>query len=301
MTFRRVLAPSAAFAVVSVAASAANADPPSPGPSPAFADRSSEWRPAHDIRIGTADYVTTAGAVALTVGARILPMGAPQWRGGILFDDRVRDALRVGSLEGRYGMRDASDVGVSLASTWPFLVDGLVTAWWHRGRADVAYEMSVVSAEAFAIAIAIQGTANHLGRRERPFGGACGGELPEQSVDCDASVRYRSFFSGHATLAFTGASLICVHHFGLGLLGPSGDTASCVGGILVAASTSTLRVMSDMHYASDVVIGALVGTAVGITVPILHMHPNKESTARSKGIDVRLAPVGTGLGLVGSF
>ena len=211
-------------------------------------------------------------------------------------------------------MRDASDVGVSLASTWPFLVDALVTAWWYRGRADLARNMAFVSAEAFAVAAAVQGVSNDVASRERPFGRRCGnpaaagGEIPEDSVDCEPNVRYRSFFSGHATLSFVSAGLLCSNHLALGLLGPPLDALTCAGAFTVGTLTSVFRTMSDMHYASDVLLGAAVGSAAGFLIPWLHYRSGSPEPAaaggdaRSRaGVDLRLGPVGRGLGVLGTF
>jgi membrane-associated phospholipid phosphatase len=250
------------------------------------------WEPKRELSFGTGDFILTGAAAGVVIGTAAMPLRSEHWRGGILIDEDVRDALRLSTLPGRYAARDASDVGVSLASTWPFLVDALLTAWWYRGRADLARNMAFVSAEAFALAAAVQGTANQVASRERPFGRLCGKDVPENSVDCAPSVRYRSFFSGHATLSFTSAALLCTNHLSLGLFGGAGDILTCVGGGTVAVMTSVFRIMSDMHYASDVAIGALVGTAAGITIPLLHMRSSQ---------NVRIAPVGQGLGLVGTF
>jgi membrane-associated phospholipid phosphatase len=298
----------AVASVVFTSAAHAQAEPGAPGaPSDPAGHRDEgwgtdgkHWHPRRELHFGTADYVITGAAVGVIVSGAVITPSSSHWRGGILFDDDVRDALRIDSLRGRYFVRDMSDVGVSLASTWPFLVDALVTAWWYRGRADLARDMALVSAEAFAIAAAVQGGANIVGSRERPFGRLCGTEIPEKSVDCEPDVRYRSFFSGHATLAFTSAGLLCANHLGLGLLGKPWDVATCVGGFAVATATGVFRVMSDMHYATDVGLGALVGTAAGLAVPLFHFRrPPTEATAGK--LDVRIGPVGRGIGLVGTF
>lgn len=263
-----------------------------------------DWHPTREVSFTGSDLIVTGVSAGVVIGAAIARPRPQHWRGGLLFDEDVRDALRVQNIYGRYATRDASDVGVSLMSTWPFLVDGLITAWWYRGRADLARSMAIVSAEAFAIAAAVQGIANDVGSRERPFGRHCGKEIPADSVDCDGNVRYRSFFSGHTTLSFVSAGLLCTNHLMLDLLGAEGDRATCVGGVLVATMSSVFRIMSDMHYATDVAVGALVGSAVGITVPLLHYKMPAEAGAGTKtGVvrDVRLSPVGQGLGVMGTF
>ncbi len=267
-------------------------------------DDPSEWRPRRTLHTDVTDLLVTGGAAGLALSAAIIPPASRHAKGGVLFDEGARDFLRVSSRDGRYIVRDASDVGVSLASTWPFLVDALLTAWWHRGDVRLARNMALVSAEAFTLAAAAQGMTNTLVSRERPYGRLCGTEeLPDSSVDCQGNVRYRSFFSGHSTLSFTSAGLLCVHHLGLGLLGGPWDAMTCVSGFGVAVSTAMFRVMSDMHYATDVSVGAIVGTSVGLLVPWLHLGPppGTPEAARAGRIDVRVTPVGQGIGLAGSF
>lgn len=267
-------------------------------------DDPTEWRPRRTMQATTADLFVTGGAAGIAIAAAIIPPSSKHARGGVLFDEGARDFLRIGSPEGRYLVRDASDVGVSLASTWPFLVDALVTAWWHRGDVKLARNMALVSAEAFMLSAAAQGMTNTFAGRERPYGRLCGtDQLPENGVDCQGNVRYRSFFSGHSTLSFTSAGVLCVNHLGLGLLGGPWDAVTCVTGFGVATSTALFRVMSDMHYATDVTVGAIVGTSVGLLVPWLHLGPppGTPEIERAGRIDVRVAPVGQGIGLTGTF
>jgi membrane-associated phospholipid phosphatase len=75
-----------------------------------------------------------------------------------------------------------------------------------------------------------------------------------------------SFPSGHTALAFSLATA-------------SGTVATLRGyrsapyvwgaGMALAAFTGYLRMAADQHYASDVVVGALVGSLVGWAVPYL--------------------------------
>ena len=253
-------------------------------------------------RFSTLDYVITVTGGAITLGAAVFdPRSQHVLSGGILFDDAVRGALRREGIQARYAFRDASDAGVSLAVTWPFVVDSLVTAWWYRGSRDVAEQMALIDLETFAIAGAVQGATNVLVSRERPYGGNCGSsELPEVAIDCDGSNRYRSFFSGHSAFAFTGAALICTHHFRTDLLGAPWDALSCAGAYAVAATTATFRVVSDVHYASDVVTGALMGTLIGYGVPFLH-YGERAPAAEPAGFSIQLVPSPGGIGVWGVF
>ncbi|HKY39865.1 MAG TPA: phosphatase PAP2 family protein [Polyangiaceae bacterium] len=253
-----------------------------------------------------ADYIITGVGAGITLTAAIVtPRSKHSLSGGVGFDDDVREALRAPKLADRYVFRDASDVGLSLAVTWPFVADALTTAWWFRGSRESAQEMALISLQTLAISGAIQGTTNVLVSRERPFGPDCGagGELPGDAIDCTGTFHYRSFFSGHSAFSFTGAALICVHHFENELLGPPWDALSCVGGYAVAATTATFRVVADVHYASDVLIGASLGTLVGYTVPLLH-YRNFGGSSRARPVTsfrLHVTPAPGGVGLLGIF
>lgn len=254
-------------------------------------------------RFSTADYAITSVGAAITLSAAILaPRAQHSLNGGILFDEAARDTLRAGSLRNRYVFRDASDVGLSLTVTWPFFADALTTAWWYRGSRDVAEQMALIDLEALAISGALQGATNVLVSRERPYGRNCGtSALPSAAVDCEGTVHYRSFFSGHSAFSFTGAALICSHHFQHALLGAPWDGLSCLGGYLVAGTTASFRVVSDVHYTSDIITGALVGTLVGYGVPLLHYRRSSAERAGANGLQLTLVPAAGGVGVLGIF
>ncbi|HEY0467969.1 MAG TPA: phosphatase PAP2 family protein [Polyangiaceae bacterium] len=254
-------------------------------------------------RFSTADYLITGAGGAITLTTAIVnPRAQHSLSGGLWFDESVRNALRVDTLPNRYIFRDASDVGLSLMVSWPFVADALTTAWWYRGSRDAAQEMALIDLETFAVSGAIQGVTNVLVSRERPYGRDCGSqELPGDSIDCANSIHYRSFFSGHSAFSFTGAALICIHHFKNELMGAPWDTLSCVGGYAVATTTATFRVVSDVHYASDVLTGALLGTLVGYGVPLLHYSRRENTSTPLAGVELHLVPAPGGLGVLGIF
>ncbi len=259
------------------------------------------WRPEWS-RFSTADWIITGTAAAITIGTAIIPPMKKHAYGGVLFDESARNALRLPTTEGRYAARDSSDVLLSLEATWPFFVDAVITTWWYRQSSDAATQMALVDGEALSIVTAIQGVTNTFASRERPYGRICGtAEQPGSTIDCEGNVRYRSFFSGHTAFSFMGASLICVHHMKLGLLGDPGDTIACVTAYAGAAATGAFRVMGDMHYVTDVLVGAGVGTLVGLGVPLLHYRRVNLAPGDKSAVDVHVVPHGAGLGLAGTF
>jgi membrane-associated phospholipid phosphatase len=257
--------------------------------------------PTNYARFNAVDGIITGIAFSTTIAMAIAkPIEANRRTGGILFDEDVRSTLRAGSVQGRYLARDTSDVMLSVLGTYPFFVDTLGFAFWYRGNAAVAREMGFANAQALAIMGMIQGLTNVAVARERPYGRDCSAD--STSVDCTGSGRYRSFFSGHAAFSFTAASLSCSHHLNFSLLGSrAADIAHCGLGYALAAATATLRVVGDMHYATDVMVGAGVGTAVGLLVPWLRFRLGGRAHEQTTGARVHVTPLPTGLGLGGAF
>jgi membrane-associated phospholipid phosphatase len=248
------------------------------------------------------DLILTGAAGGVTLAMAIVPPRGAHVSGGILFDDAVRSALRPSDLQTRYMFRDASDVGLSLMATWPFFADSLMSAWWYRGSRDVAEQMALVNLQTLAVSGAVQGMTNVLVSRERPYGHDCGTQaLPSEAIDCEGATHYRSFFSGHAAFSFTSAALICIDHAKHELLGEPWDTLSCAGGYAVAATTAAFRVVGDVHYATDVLSGALVGTLIGYGIPFLHYSHVELGTVKTGSLVMQVVPSAFGAGVVGTF
>ncbi len=96
--------------------------------------------------------------------------------------------------------------------------------------------------------------------RRRPYS-----EFKAKSVR-KANDSNTSFFSGHTGLAFAMAS-------SSGMVASLRDYRSApaiwAGGMVLAVGTGYLRVASDAHYLTDVIAGAVAGTAIGLAIPLL--------------------------------
>jgi membrane-associated phospholipid phosphatase len=117
-------------------------------------------------------------------------------------------------------------------------------------------------------------------RRPRPL--AYDPTLP---ADARASPEsYVSFYSEHSSLAFTAAAATAttwaLRHGGRG-----GRAAVALIGLALAGTVAALRVVAGEHFLTDVGAGALVGSAVGVLVPLLH---------RRTGPRIAFAPVAGG-------
>jgi membrane-associated phospholipid phosphatase len=259
------------------------------------------WSPNFD-RMDWPEVVLTGVASSIALATNIIHPLNTGWTGGILFDNQVRQ-LRLGSIDAQYEARSASDLGLALMVTYPILVDSLIVAYWYRGSADVGLQMGLIDMEAFAIVGAIEGTTNIFTGRARPYGAECGTTRPANTADCATDALNRSFFSGHTAMSFTSAALICAHHEALHLFDSGWDHVMCAGGFVAASAVGLLRILGDAHYFSDVFVGAVIGTTVGLTVPLLHHYGghNPMSAKRSSSFRVDFVPGLASGSLVGTF
>jgi len=257
------------------------------------------WDPSFN-RMDAPEMVLTGVAAGIALTTNIVSPLKTGWTGGILFDDQVR-SLRLPTLDSRLEVRSGTDVGLALMTTYPILVDSIIVAYWYRGSQDVALQMALIDAEAFAITGALEGTTNFFAGRARPYAADCGSGVPKNTTDCSSNTLYRSFFSGHSAVSFTAAGLICAHHEALHLFESPADHVACATGLLAAATIGTLRIVGDAHYFSDVFVGAVVGTAVGLGVPLLHHYKRADEDSTSSGFALKLVPGLGGAQLMGTF
>jgi membrane-associated phospholipid phosphatase len=89
-----------------------------------------------------------------------------------------------------------------------------------------------------------------------------------------------SLFSGHTGLAFAAATAagVVAHQRGY-----RAEPYIWTGGFAIAAATGYLRIAADKHWASDVLLGAVVGIGVGLAIPLVFHHD--AITAESAGTD----------------
>ncbi len=109
-----------------------------------------------------------------------------------------------------------------------------------------------------------------------------------------------SFFSGHTNMAFAIAT-------------SSGTTASLRGyrlapvvwaiGLTAASAVGYLRIAADKHYLSDVLTAVVVGSLIGVGVPVLfHAAKSSPDAAATGAAGQALAPAGrTPFGFGGAF
>ncbi|HSS00832.1 MAG TPA: phosphatase PAP2 family protein [Kofleriaceae bacterium] len=133
--------------------------------------------------------------------------------------------------------------------------------------------------EALAINLALFEGAKHLVQRPRPY---LYSQLPEvrRYAAAQGKDAYQSFYSAHAATAF------CAATAGAYLAATStrsrGARAAAWGsGFASAAAASNLRVRAGKHFYSDILIGSVIGMAIGYAVPALHADGRPYAPSRA--------------------
>jgi membrane-associated phospholipid phosphatase len=262
--------------------------------------------------------ITTVGLASATIAFNFMtPPEHPNWRGGILFDNWIRDNFRGQSRATQEHAADVSDYVYKGSLLIPSAIDiGVVTLGIH-GRPDVAWQMLLINLQSFAIAGALSVGSEHLVARARPYTADCGadGKVRDKNGEplfnaCGGSQDNLDFFSGHTAAASTMAGLTCAHHQHLPLYGGGvADLAPCVGLIGASIADGVGRIVADKHYASDVMLGWGVGAFSGYVVPsLLHYgFTNNQHVSATSATGLHMLPLpqvyqgGLGVGVVGVF
>jgi membrane-associated phospholipid phosphatase len=256
------------------------------------------------------------GVAAIGVSFGIEAPDTPHWRGGILFDDAVRSALRGRSYGAQSTATTIGNVFFIGGVFVPLVIDTTLALVVHNDG-DVAIQMLLIDAQSLAIAGFISVTAEHTVGRARPYTADCGpnGAVLDASGrpllnSCGGHRDNESFFSGHTAAVATMAGLTCAHHQHLPLYGGGvADVAPCAVMIGATLTTGVARMVGDHHYASDVLLGLAVGALSGYVLPsVLHYgFGSGEPVGEARIGNARLIPVpqayadGAGVGVVGAF
>jgi membrane-associated phospholipid phosphatase len=208
------------------------------------------------------DGAITVGAFALWGGAELLKghlaASTCRWCGVDGVDWSVRNALH-------WDNTGAANLESNIGAYAIVPLAGLGMTALAAAREDRLGEMggnALVVAESVALAGDLSQIFKFATGRERPFVHALPeAEKPLTANPADNNV---SFYSSHTSFAFTLATasgtVASMRHYRLAPLVWALGYAS-------AAAVGYLRIAADRHYFTDVLTGAVVGSAVGFTVP----------------------------------
>lgn len=197
------------------------------------------------------------------------------------FDEGTRDALRwsnpstanlLSNVIGFGGMPVLLLGGLALTSA----KDGA----WRKIPEDL-----LVVAETVVLAADLNQAVKFAVQRERPFVHALA--PADKGSTAQPADNNLSFYSGHTTLAFSLATSTAMV---ASLRGYSLAPVLWAVGLPLAAFTGYLRIAADKHYLTDVLVGAMLGSAFGLGIPLLHRL--------EAGRSVTIAPMGLGASLI---
>lgn len=270
-------------------------------PSRAHADEDSalRWNPDWP-EFRPVEFVVTgiAGPAAIAMYYWVRPQAEPHWIGGILFDDAVRNALRLRSASGLKTVRSlANDVDI-VSVALVVGVDSMVVPL-ARNNLGVAVQLSLMDFESFALSSIVTFSLYDSVGRARPSYVDC--ENGSSDPQCGTSPT-ASFPSGHVNEAFTTAGLSCAHHTHLAIYGSRlADALACARDLTLATADGVLRIMGDRHYLTDVLAGGAIGFSFGYVLPTLLHYTIRDG---SKLADLSFAPMGgnrVGVMAIGNF
>ncbi len=250
------------------------------------------WDPAWS-KVSTTEYVALAAGAAGDAALAIW-MPAPKtpgWTATNGFDDAFRGALRLPTQGGRDAMNTTSTVLVGALAAFPVVVDAVGVVMIGDKNPKVGMQMILIDAESFATILGGLFLTKNSVARERPYNRSC------PNSNCDATDRFESFFSGHTSLAFNSAGLICAEHLNMHLYGSKvADALVCASALATATAVGAMRIMADQHYATDVLAGAALGSLTGFLIPQLHFGFGHSGTYDSEGretkaVNIAVAPV----------
>lgn len=193
------------------------------------------------------------------------PKPSSRWDDTLPGDEATRRLLRLRGHTGRQVAARTSDVLLWALVSYPLIDAGLVAA--KGDETDGAgTQMLLLSIQSLALTSLTQRVVSTTAGRHRPYMRGCVDD-PAYTGRCGDPDQYRSFFSGHGALAFTGAGLACANDVYVRPYASPGNAVVCGAALSLATTVGLLRILSDRHYLSDVLVGGVVGFGSGFLLP----------------------------------
>lgn len=259
--------------------------------------------PSHQLEVELGrDLAITGGAATFWLTTELLkPYLAPEacrWCDGTAsgadglngFDRLGYDHLRW---EATTVAARLSDLGAYIVVPLSMFGGGALLAANEGAAADIPENLLIV-AQAAAISGVVNQTVKLLVGRQRPYAHR-GTDTEALSHNLEDS--NLSFYSGHTNIAFVlAASMGTVAE----LRGYENAWMVWAVGMPLAATVGYLRVAADRHYLTDVLVGAAMGTTIGIVVPLL-LHPRKSQQSVGAMNSLQMSAAPGGLSFSGTF
>ncbi len=141
----------------------------------------------------------------------------------------------------------------------------------RRGDEEGAFAVAALMGGTALVTAGVTYVTKVMVGRKRPYAYNTDLSLEERHriAEKEGADAFLSFFSGHSSAAFAAAAFTSTVFEDSN--GQSGWSRAVWGTTMsLAAFTAVARVKAGVHYPSDVLVGALVGTAIGHLVPAFH-------------------------------
>jgi len=254
------------------------------------------------------DLPVVLGLGSVLLGAQLSDSQLPPPSCAPLCDSQTVNALdRVSIGWHSKPARTASDILIGINIALPLVLDLIDVAASRPPDAVRGYLQDVlILGEVFVVNAGINTLIKYAVRRPRPFlyDADMSAFSPEDRADADSGM---SFYSQHSSSAFAmataGSYLFTLRHPNSKWVIPVWLFSEAL-----AATTASMRVLAGKHFISDVLVGAVMGSAVGLLIPYLHRRALPAALAARAGrfgqdLRISAAPMLTldGGGLVLSF
>jgi membrane-associated phospholipid phosphatase len=236
-----------------------------------------------DVAIALAIVVACSTLASSVVAQTAQPSFRPSaWRGGVLFDEDVRSAMRLREPSDRDLAAAVSDVLLATTVLDVAGIDALVVPLVQRDQV-FAWRASAAHLLGIGLTVLLGEIVKGASGRARPFERECRDD--PHAARCRGSDTFEAFYSLHSGVAFASAGTSCALHASRTLDGDvASDAVSCAISLALATTTGLLRVASDRHYLSDVIVGGLVGFLVGYVIPLWIVPERSGPTVSTIGL-----------------
>lgn len=201
------------------------------------------------VKLTGGDWAHTGMGLTGLVGTRFLIRSPvePRWKGGVGPDDGIRSLVALSRRESRDTVARVSDF---------VLLGTVVLSFQQSIRGADRWPRGLVALNGLLSSLFLNQLTKKVVARQRPLGRGCALDS-DYSGACGTSQENVSFFSGHTSLAFTAAGLICAQE----------TNVWCATGLVAAGVVGYFRMASDRHYFSDVLVGVGAGILMGYVIP----------------------------------
>ena len=203
------------------------------------------------------------GAVSLILDNKVKPLTIDEFNKLNKNDINGFDRFATGKYSEKLSTVSDYALGTAITSPIVFILSEKMREDW--------FTIGVMYGETMMFSGFLSYLAKGTAQRIRPY--AYNNEVPTVwKLNSDIK---KSFFSGHTSIAFSSAvflSAVYSDYF------PNSDYIPYIwgGSLLLASGIGIMRIESGNHFPTDVIVGAIVGSASGYLIPYLHRRTNKD-------------------------